>query len=179
MQENHIRSVIKGTTWRIVGTLDTIFLSWLITGQLNTAIKIGSIEVFTKIFLFYIHERIWLKSNFGRERVQNTNGHFVKKDKHFRSLIKGVSWRFFGTIDTMTIAFFVTGNYGKAFSIGAIEVFSKILLFYLHERVWHRIKLGTSAEIKRARIFKLKYTHKKNLVIFQRKAKTMFFIKIA
>lgn len=67
MKEQHYRSVIKGMTWRVLGTLDTIFLSWLFTGSIETALKIGAIEVFTKIFLYYIHERIWINSNYGKK----------------------------------------------------------------------------------------------------------------
>lgn len=94
MKEQHYRSIIKGITWRIIGTLDTIFLSWLFTGSITTALKIGGIEVFTKIFLFYLHERVWLKLNFAREDVLNEDGILVKRDKHYRSVIKGTSWRF-------------------------------------------------------------------------------------
>ncbi|MBL8006127.1 MAG: DUF2061 domain-containing protein [Ignavibacteria bacterium] len=45
-------SLIKGITWRAIGTLDTIFLSWLFTGDVTKALKIGGIELFTKIILF-------------------------------------------------------------------------------------------------------------------------------
>ncbi len=58
-KESHIRSVVKGVTWRILGTLDTIFLSWLITGSVKFALAIGGTEIFTKIILFYFHERLW------------------------------------------------------------------------------------------------------------------------
>lgn len=177
MQEQHYRSVIKGTTWRIIGTLDTIFLSWLFTGELTTAIKIGGIEVFTKIFLYYVHERVWIKSNFGREKVKLPNGHIVKKDKHHRSFIKGISWRVFGTIDTMLIAFFVTGNYSKALSIGFTEVFTKVGLYYLHERVWQKIKIGTKNDEKQAKLFTLKYSQKKSWIIFQKNIKRTVSIR--
>ena len=143
MKENHLRSVIKGITWRVIGTLDTIFLSWLFTGSVRTALKIGGIEVFTKIGLYYIHERIWLVFGFGRQAIDDGKGNIIRKDYHYRSVIKGISWRFFGTIDTVIIAFFVTGDYTKAFSIGFTEIFTKVFLFYLHERVWHRIKMGS------------------------------------
>ncbi len=139
MSEHHYRSAIKGTTWRIIGTLDTIFLSWLFTGDIHSALKIGGIEVFTKIFLFYVHERVWLNLKYGRKF--DHDGQYLK-DRHHRSLIKGISWRFFGTIDTVIIAYFVTGDYTKAFSIGFTEVFTKVGLYYLHERVWHRVSLG-------------------------------------
>lgn len=143
MQEKHHRSVVKGITWRIIGTLDTIFLSWLFTGDVATALKIGGIEVFTKITLYYLHERLWLKMNFQRETILMEDGSLVKKDKHSRSVIKGISWRIFGTLDTILIALFITGNFAKAFSIGFAEVFTKVGLYYLHERVWQKLTFGT------------------------------------
>lgn len=144
MKEQHYRSVVKGITWRMIGTLDTIFLSWLFTGDITSALKIGGIEVFTKIVLFYFHERVWLKANYGREEVLNEDGILVKKDKHYRSFVKGISWRFFGTIDTIVIASFITNDFTKAFSIGFTEVFTKVGLYYLHERLWQKIKFGTT-----------------------------------
>ena len=55
---------------------------------------------------------------------------------HGRSLMKAVSWRAVGSIDTFTISFFVTGRVGLAGSIAAVEVVTKILIYYLHERAW-------------------------------------------
>jgi len=45
----------------MVGTIDTILLSWLITGNLETGVKIGGVEVITKMVLYYFHERLWYK----------------------------------------------------------------------------------------------------------------------
>lgn len=58
-QESHIRSVVKGITWRFVGTMDTMLISWFITGSFKFAASIASVEVFTKIALYYLHERAW------------------------------------------------------------------------------------------------------------------------
>ena len=58
-RESHLRSILKGISWRIVGTLDTMIIAWLITGQIAMAATIGGIEVFTKILLYYFHERAW------------------------------------------------------------------------------------------------------------------------
>ena len=132
-------SLIKGVTWRIIGTLDTIFLSWLFTGNISQALKIGGIELFTKIILFYLHERVWTYLNLGKKEVKITNGITVREDKHWRSVVKGISWRIFGTLDTIAIAYFVTGQVQKAFEIGFTEVFTKMILYYLHERFWIRI----------------------------------------
>ena len=53
------KSLLKSLSWRIIGTLDTIVISWILTGTLTVALSIGSIELFTKFFLYYGHERIW------------------------------------------------------------------------------------------------------------------------
>lgn len=58
-KESHLRSVIKGITWRIVGTLDTMILSYIFTGSIKIAAAIGGTEVITKIGLYYLHERVW------------------------------------------------------------------------------------------------------------------------
>src|SRR4030042_5213410 len=54
-----IKSIIKSISWRIVGTLDTMIISYFITGKITIAVSIGSVEVVTKTILYYFHERIW------------------------------------------------------------------------------------------------------------------------
>ncbi len=66
MQEKPIRSVVKTISWRTLGTLDTIVISYFITGNLVMAASIGSIEVVTKMILYYFHERAWNKINIGK-----------------------------------------------------------------------------------------------------------------
>jgi uncharacterized membrane protein len=145
MKEDHLRSVLKGASWRILGTLDTMVLSLIYTGQVGKALKIGAVELFTKIFLFYLHERIWMRMKFGTEEVFE-NGVLVTRDKHYRSLIKGASWRAIGSLDTFWIAIFVNSDGAHptetAFYIAATEVITKIALFWFHERLWMKIKWG-------------------------------------
>jgi uncharacterized membrane protein len=66
------------------------------------------------------------------------------REGHGRSFIKAVSWRTVGTIDTFIISFFVTGKLSLAGGIASIEVVTKILIYYLHERVWAVIPWGQS-----------------------------------
>lgn len=54
-----VKSAIKAITWRIVGTIDTMIISYIITGKITVALSIGSVEVFTKMILYYFHERLW------------------------------------------------------------------------------------------------------------------------
>ncbi len=63
-------------------------------------------------------------------------------EKRYRSILKAISWRLTGTIDTFVISFLVTGKLKFALSISLIEVFTKITLYYLHERLWNRIDAG-------------------------------------
>jgi uncharacterized membrane protein len=64
------------------------------------------------------------------------------KEKHYRSFVKGVSYRIIGTITTVVISYLMTGNTGTALSIGLADVLVKIVIYYLHERAWNRIPLG-------------------------------------
>ena len=68
MQVTKLRSLLKTISWRIVGTLDTMCLGWIITGSPLVGLKIGALELFTKMILYYFHERIWLQSKFGTEK---------------------------------------------------------------------------------------------------------------
>lgn len=71
MHEKPYRSIVKTISWRTLGTLDTIIISYFITGNLVMAASIGSIEVITKMFLYYFHERAWNKIPLGRVKVEN------------------------------------------------------------------------------------------------------------
>ena len=66
MKETHKRSLIKGLSWRAVGTLDTVVISYLITGHIGKALSIGGIELVTKVFLYYGHERAWQRIPWGQ-----------------------------------------------------------------------------------------------------------------
>ncbi len=59
------RHLAKTITWRIVGTMDTMAVAWFITGNPLTGLKIGGIEVMTKMILYFFHERVWYKVNYG------------------------------------------------------------------------------------------------------------------
>lgn len=60
------RSMAKAASWRITGTVDTILISWLITHKLHLALSIGFVELFTKLVLYYFHERAWERLKIGR-----------------------------------------------------------------------------------------------------------------
>ncbi len=67
MADKHYRSLAKAVSWRMTGTVDTVLISYLITGQIRWALSIGFVELFTKVALYYVHERLWNKISFGRK----------------------------------------------------------------------------------------------------------------
>ena len=67
------RHIAKTISWRVVGTLDTIILSWLITGSWKLGLSIGGVEVITKMVLYFLHERVWYNfSKFGVEKSKQS-----------------------------------------------------------------------------------------------------------
>ena len=66
MKEKACRSVVKAISWRTVGSVDTILIAWFVVGKLDFAVTIGGIELFTKMVLYYLHERTWNKIRFGK-----------------------------------------------------------------------------------------------------------------
>jgi len=127
--EGHGRALAKGVSWRIVGTLDTFIWSLLITKQAFSAGSIASLETITKIALYYGHERAWRLISWA-------------PDAHLRSLIKAVSWRVVGSLDTFMLSLLVTGSAKYAVSIATAEALTKIVLYYLHERAWRLVRWG-------------------------------------
>ena len=65
------RHILKTISWRVVGTLDTMILSAIITGSWELGLAIGGIEVITKMVLYYFHERAWYKfSSYGIDKTK-------------------------------------------------------------------------------------------------------------
>lgn len=65
--EKATRSILKAISWRVIGTFDTIFISWYITGEITMALSIGLIEVVTKMILYFFHERVWNIIKWGKQ----------------------------------------------------------------------------------------------------------------
>ena len=67
------RHIAKTITWRVIGTIDTMFLGWIISGDPMIGVSIGSLELVTKMILYYFHERMWYKTKFGIRNEQEHN----------------------------------------------------------------------------------------------------------
>ena len=146
-------SVVKAISWRIVGTIDTLVLSFVILSFLGpffgleessgadrarTAAFIALTEVVTKMTLYYLHERLWLRMRW--DRALDEDGHY--RDGRRRSATKTATWRVLASADTMLLGLVFTGNLATAISIGGLEVITKLALYFFHERYWARIRWG-------------------------------------
>ena len=122
------RHIAKTISWRFFGTIDTLILSWIISGDLSVGVKIGVLELVTKMFLYYFHEKIWFKSP-----IINSNK---------RHLLKTFTWRVIATFDTVLLGVIITGSPMTGLKIGLAEVLTKMLLYFGHEKIWYRINFG-------------------------------------
>jgi uncharacterized membrane protein len=59
--DSHRKSLLKAISWRLVGSADTFIISYVLTGQMMIAGSIATVEVITKILLYWVHERVWNK----------------------------------------------------------------------------------------------------------------------
>ncbi|MFA6218555.1 MAG: DUF2061 domain-containing protein [Erythrobacter sp.] len=147
----HGRHIAKAVSWRIVGSIDTLVLSFLLItflgplfglehdrGQaIKAAGTIAVTEVATKMLLYYLHEHGWEKLRWGLE----TRGH-RRIESYRRSSTKTATWRVLASLDTMALAWLFTGNIATAISIGGMEVMTKLALYFVHERAWAQIPFG-------------------------------------
>ena len=136
------RHIAKTITWRILGTLDTLLLSWFISDDITIGLKIGGLELITKMLLYYGHERLWFKS-----KIKSSNQ---------RHILKTFSWRGVGTIDTMLLGWLISGNPLTGLKIGGAEVITKMLLYFGHEKIWYRINFGLDQRIRKKRLQQLR-----------------------
>ena len=63
-------------------------------------------------------------------------------DTNKRSLVKTISWRLTGSGATFIISWLISGNFAVAGTIAVIQLISNTILYYIHERIWNRIKWG-------------------------------------
>ena len=63
-------------------------------------------------------------------------------ESHYRSIVKDITWRTGGTVVTFAVAWILTGNISLSAGIGILDTVIKIGAYYVHERLWIRVKFG-------------------------------------
>ena len=149
--ESVLRSLLKSFSWRIIAISDTILTVLLITCilgdcSLKNALTIGFLEFLIKLVTYFVHERIWLSIQFER-RFGLT-----------RTIYKTLSWRVLATVVTFIIAGEILNSKDNAaLYIAGIEVFTKSLLYYMHERLWLTLPLGKLRSLAKNIIYAKKH----------------------
>lgn len=64
--EHPKRSLVKALTWRVIAFLITIIAVYMYSKDIKESLIVGVSANITKIFLYYLHERIWNRFNYGR-----------------------------------------------------------------------------------------------------------------
>ena len=146
-KESRLRSFLKGISWRVVAMMDTflvaLIITWIVFGtpRFEESGWIMLIETPLKLAIYYVHERAW---------------QLIWKDHQVTNkeiLMKTVSWRIFATAMTFTIAYFIFNNGASddhtssematvALAISITELVTKTVLYFFHEKLWLRVKLG-------------------------------------
>lgn len=85
-----------------------------------------------------ITDQLIIKNN----KEQTSYAKDISSESPKRSIAKSISWRIVGTLDTIIISWIVTGTLSLAFSIGLVELVTKMVLYFFHERIWNSIKWG-------------------------------------
>ena len=149
--ESILRSLLKSFSWRIIAISDTILTVLLITCvfgdcSLKNALTIGFLEFLIKLVAYFVHERIWLS-------IQ-----FEKRFGVTRTIYKTLSWRVLATVVTFIIAGEILNTKDNAaLYIAGIEVFTKSLLYYVHERLWLTLPLGKLRSLAKNIIYAKKH----------------------
>ena len=149
--ESVLRSLLKSFSWRIIAVSDTVLTVLLITCvfgdcSLKNALTIGFLEFLIKLVAYFVHERIWLS---------------IQLEKRFgvtRTIYKTLSWRVLATVVTFIIAGEILNTKDNTtLYIAGIEVFTKSLLYYIHERLWLTLPLGKLRSLAKNIIYAKKY----------------------
>jgi uncharacterized membrane protein len=86
--------------------------------------------------------KVWIDwCRFAKRRdMPFTSAH--SSESHWRSAMKGISYRVFGTLITTTVSYAMMGSIKKAAVIGVVEVVAKVALYWAHERIWAKVAWG-------------------------------------
>ena len=124
---------------------DIIIIKYnIINKKYNTYIPIKFIGIICfikiKIINLYHHKTKSMLLDLHFARKKSPEKDTTPKESISRSALKAISWRLVGTFDTILIAYFITGTISQALSIGFIEWGTKIVLYFIHERLWNRLR---------------------------------------
>uniref|UniRef100_A0A7R9UHZ6 DUF2061 domain-containing protein n=1 Tax=Pinguiococcus pyrenoidosus TaxID=172671 RepID=A0A7R9UHZ6_9STRA len=128
------RSAVKAVCWRITAGIVTAVSTLIFTdGNWRIALSMVGSDFASKSVTMFVGERLWNKSQVGRD----ANG-----ESPMRSVIKAVAWRLFAVLNTLVVGIFFAGSVSVASKIASTDAVVKTTLMVLYERIWNRIRWG-------------------------------------
>lgn len=70
VKDSKLRTFLKSVTWRITATTTTMIVVFIFTGQIQTALQVGALEMLAKMLIYYLHERGWEKIQYGKVEIE-------------------------------------------------------------------------------------------------------------
>ena len=74
-KDSPTRSILKAITWRMIASATTFLITFIIFSQatdktvsesLEIASIVGIVDIVAKLFLYYLHERLWANIKWGK-----------------------------------------------------------------------------------------------------------------
>ena len=139
-KKSRIRHIVKAITWRLLASATTFGLAMIFfqddPNATEKATYVALIEGMIKLALYYYHERFWFK--------------FETMDAKKRHIVKSITWRAIASLTTFVVALLIFNEdpnaAQKASAIAFVEIFAKMIIYYIHEEVWYRSNFGLIEE---------------------------------
>lgn len=142
--DTHQRTIAKSVTWRVLLTIVHFINGFIATGSWVTAAAIISITTITNSIYYWLHERGWNYFNWRRELADKV-GFF---DKKTRTICKLLTWRVLISTTTFLTVLYVSGSVQQGLVYISLGILTNMIIFYVHERLWDRLKWGKTIEVK-------------------------------
>lgn len=139
IRETHARTITKAIIYRILSVIAIMLITLAFGGTIEQAMSVGAVVIVLGTTIYYIHDRIWVRTNWYRS--------LEGKDNHWRSILKTIIYRLVTMTAAFFIATFILGSSGGAATGFAIaQAVTNMTLFYIVERVFNSINWGRIVE---------------------------------
>lgn len=138
LTEKHPRTLVKVVSWRVLLTISHFVNGLIVTGSIAIGLQIAGWSALINSALYWLHERAW---NWLQWNKKPKDG-WLFLDGHPRTTTKMLTWRAIVNGSNFLIPYFMTGSWGQATAFFTIAVIVNMSLFYIHERLWNRVKWG-------------------------------------
>ena len=124
---SHKLSALKSIIWRVMGVLILAAITYFYTRKWITTTYITFVHHATFLFVFYAHERLWLKLKNPIDKL--------------RKVAKAITYEIIlGMGLGGSIVYLFTGSWSKVTAITGTYTVIKLIMYYLNEKVWEKLE---------------------------------------